>query len=114
MTQLRDACGPVTAICHRAFDLVPNKAVALEQLIELGFSRVLTSGGRGDVPVHLPELTALVKQAGSRITVMPGGGIRLQHIPQVMTIGCTEIHGSFSGVLPQVRQLLAGTSNASG
>jgi copper homeostasis protein len=114
LKQLREACGIVTAVCHRAFDTVPDHRRALDQLIELGFTRVLTSGGPGNVPDHLPALTELVHQAGQRITVMPGGGIRLDHVEDVMRTGCTEMHGSFSGVLPQVRQLCAGIAIASG
>jgi copper homeostasis protein len=106
MKQLKQACGPVTAVCHRAYDAVPDKQCGLEQLIDLGFGRVLTSGGPGTVPEHLPELTELLRHAGSRITVMPGGGIRLTHLQDMIRTGCTELHGSFTGVLPQVRQLL--------
>ncbi len=114
MKQLREACGPVSAVCHRACDTVPDQQLGLEQLIDLGFSRVLTSGGPGTVPDHLPALTKLVQQAGSRITVMPGGGIRLAHVPDVVRTGCAEMHGSFADVLPQVRQLLDGIAIASG
>lgn len=114
MEQLREACGPVTAVCHRAFDTMPDHRLALNYLIDLGFGRVLTSGGPGNVPDHLPALTELVRQAGQRITVMPGGGIRLPHLADVARTGCTELHGSFTGVLPQVRQLLDGIALASG
>ena len=114
MKQLREACGSVTAVCHRAFDTVPDHHLALNQLIDLGFGRVLTSGGPGNVPDHLPSLTGLVQQAGQRITVMPGGGIRLAHVADVVRTGCTEMHGSFTGVLQQVRQLLDGIAIASG
>ena len=61
---------------HRAFDLVPDRAAALETAVALGFERILTSGGAAKAGDALPELAALVKQAAARISVMPGSGVR--------------------------------------
>jgi len=94
---LRGLCGSVPAIFHRAFDEVDDKAAALEELIRLGFTRVLTSGGVGEVPQHLPALKALVKQAKGRIQVMPGGGVRADTAGGVVQFTrCEHLHGSFS------------------
>jgi copper homeostasis protein len=60
---------------HRAFDLVADQAATLEALIDLGFERVLTSGGMPRAAAGAPVLARLVAQAGERITVMPGAGI---------------------------------------
>jgi copper homeostasis protein len=91
------ACGSVPAVFHRAFDEVTDKEAALEELIRLGFTRVLTSGGPGVVPDHLPELRRLVDQAGGRIQVMPGGGVRAEAAAGVVQFTrCQHLHGSFS------------------
>ncbi len=83
-------------VFHRAFDEVPDRAAALELLIELGFSRVLTSGGQPEVVAGIPALRELVAQAGERIVVMPGGGVRAGNLAQVVArTGAREIH--FSG-----------------
>jgi copper homeostasis protein len=95
--KLVTACGPAAAIFHRAFDEVADKPAALEGLIRLGFTRVLTSGGVGSVPDHLPALRKLVAQANGRIQVMPGGGVRADTAGGVVQFTrCEHLHGSFS------------------
>lgn len=94
---LVEACGSVPAVFHRAFDEVEDKPAGLEELIRLGFTRVLTSGGPGTVPEHLPALRALVRQADGRIQVMPGGGVRADTAAGVVQFTrCEHLHGSFS------------------
>lgn len=90
-------CYGVPAIFHRAFDEVKDKQAGLEELIRLGFTRVLTSGGAGPVPDHLPEVRELVRQAAGRIQVMPGGGVTAASAGGVVQFTrCEHLHGSFS------------------
>ena len=78
---------------HRAFDMVTHQEKALETLIELGFDRVLTSGGQQSTPEGIRQIAALVQQAGDRITIMPGGGINENNIEDVIHFtGATEFH----------------------
>ncbi len=94
---IRRLCGPVPVTFHRAFDEVADQPTALEELIRLGFARVLTSGGVGNAPDHLPTLKALVKQAKGRIQVMPGGGVTAEAAGGVVQFTrCEHLHGSFS------------------
>jgi len=80
---------------HRAFDLAPDQAAALEQAIELGFERVLTSGGARTAPEGADRIAALVDQAAGRISVMPGSGLTPTSLPTVMRrTGAGEAHGS--------------------
>jgi copper homeostasis protein len=65
---------------HRAFDLVLDKNGALEEIIDLGFKRVLTSGGENTVEEGLPVLMELLDRANDRITILPGGGLKLTDI----------------------------------
>ena len=60
---------------NRCFDLVPDFSDALEQAVELGFHRVLTSGGEKRAAEGTDRLASLMAQARGRIVVMPGGGI---------------------------------------
>lgn len=84
-------------VFHRAFDLTPDLFEALEALIEIGFTRVLTSGGRAAAsePAALEALAELVRRAGDRIEVMPGGGIRERNVRRVvLRSGCMQVHSA--------------------
>ncbi|MET4674669.1 MULTISPECIES: copper homeostasis protein CutC [unclassified Luteibacter] len=69
------AAGRMGVTFHRAFDLVPDRREALETIIDLGFERVLTSGGMQSAVAGASSIAKLVTQAGDRIVVMPGAGI---------------------------------------
>jgi copper homeostasis protein len=80
---------------HRAFDLAADQAAALEAVIDLGFERVLTSGGMPSAVAGAPLLSRLVAQAGKRITVMPGAGIEPGNIAALReATGAREFHAS--------------------
>ncbi len=79
--------------CHRAFDLVPNAAEALELLIALGFERVLTSGQAPTAYEGRAALRSLVAQAAKRIDIMPGGGISAENVRAIAEeTGATAFH----------------------
>ena len=86
---------PMEVTFHRAFDMTRDLDEALETLIEIGIDRVLTSGGEANVIDGLERITELVRVAGERIAVMPGGGVREENIRRVIdTTGAREIHFS--------------------
>jgi copper homeostasis protein len=81
---------------HRAFDLTPNKREALEQVIELGASSVLTSGGAGTALEGVNAIAALVDQAGEQISIMAGGSIRDHNVRDVVARArVREVHSRF-------------------
>lgn len=85
---------PVTF--HRAFDTVENPLDSLEQLIDLGISRVLTSGGAATAAEGADAIAALVERARGRIGILAGGGIREHNARDVITrTGVVEIHTRF-------------------
>ncbi|QYH35077.1 copper homeostasis protein CutC [Salinibacterium sp. M195] len=82
---------PVTF--HKAFDLVVDHAAALETLIALGIPRVLTSGGASSVLEGADVMAALVAQAGERLTILAGGGVRAHNAQEILNrTGVTELH----------------------
>jgi copper homeostasis protein len=81
MRGLRDLAGDMEVVCHRALDVVPDTERALEQLIDLGFTRVLTAGRRNDVFEAKELFRELFKQAGDRIQILPGGELHLHILP---------------------------------
>ena len=81
------------AVFHRAFDVTPDPMEALEQLIELGFTRVLTSGQEKSVPEGVKLIKKLIVQAGDRIEILPGGGIRPHNIRRIIEqTGTRQVH----------------------
>lgn len=87
------AAGGLPVTFHRAFDSVINMPDALEQLVDLGVSRILTSGGAATALEGAEVIAALVNQAGDRITVVAGGGIREHNVSDVIgRTGVREVH----------------------
>ena len=91
--RLRKLIGDRQAVFHRAFDVTPDPFRALDQLVELGITRVLTSGQEDTVPEGLPLIKRLIEYAGDRIQVLPGGGIKLNSLCQVVeATGSNQVH----------------------
>jgi renalase len=83
------------AVFHRAFDFLPEPLVALDELIELGFERVLTSGGATTAEAGTARLAALVQHAGWQIEVLPGGSIRPETVADlVRATRCDQVHAA--------------------
>lgn len=100
---------------HRAFDLVgPGFEAAVDLAVELGFERILTSGGAPNVTEGLGRLAEVFACAGGRIGVMPGAGVDLDTVALLRArLPLREVHGSCSvpmeGHLREVARLgLAG------
>jgi copper homeostasis protein len=70
---------PLKVTFHRAFDTTPSLPQALEDVIATGTDRLLTSGGQPDVVAGSAALAELVRQAGHRIEIAVGGGLRLEN-----------------------------------
>lgn len=86
---------PMPVAFHRAFDMSNDMEKALEDLIELGIVRVLSSGGATSAFSGMEQLAKLVKQADGRITIMPGAGINAGNIKELYSqTGATEFHAS--------------------
>lgn len=96
MKKLMNAVGDMSVTFHRAFDMCRNPKEALEQIIELGCNRILTSGLEVNAVKGIPMLKELVMQANERIIIMPGCGVNPTNILQIAEeTGATEFH--FSG-----------------
>lgn len=99
--RLVELARPMTVTFHRAFDLARDREGTLEQLVELGVERVLTSGGAADVQAGEEELARLVSQAAGRITVMAGGGVRPGTVARLVEAsGVLEVHLSARAMGP--------------
>lgn len=92
---VRELCGSKSAVFHRAFDVVPQPSTTLEQLIDLGFHRVMSSGQEVNCYNGSALLAKMIQQAAGRIEILPAGGINAFTVADVVTrTGCTQIHAS--------------------
>jgi len=100
MKRLILAAKPLSVTCHRAFDVCREPFVALEQLIDLGCDRILTSGQQATAEQGIPMIAELVKQAADRIIIMPGSGVRETNIAKIEAeTGATEFHTSARSIV---------------
>ena len=92
---------------HRAFDLVPDRQEAIDIAIDLGFERILTSGGKTTAVEGIDELERLIALAADRISIMPGAGINPQTIGTLIPrLPVREIHASCSLAVTEPDQRL--------
>ena len=88
-------------VFHRAIDVVPDWKHALETLIRLGITRVLTSGQESDVFFALDTIAEMIRFAGNAIEILPGAGITLKNAKRVVeATGCKQIHLARHRTLP--------------
>lgn len=86
---------PMGVTCHRVFDATPDPFKALEEIIDCGCERILTSGQKSTAPEGIGMLAELVQRADGRIIVMPGAGVRSSNIESLIKgTGATEFHTS--------------------
>lgn len=117
--ELVELSRPLKVTHHRAFDMTPDPFRAMEEIIELGFDRILTSGHKNTVHEGKELLAELIKKANDRIIIMPGSGISEENILEMKrATAAHEFHltgrkkkeskmqfrkeGIFMGGLPQI------------
>ncbi len=80
---------------HRAFDHTCDPKQALEDIIKLGFNRILTSGQQPTAPQGIALLSELQQQSARRITILAGCGVNESNIKQLfLKTNISEFHFS--------------------
>ncbi|HBE67137.1 MAG TPA: copper homeostasis protein CutC [Planctomycetaceae bacterium] len=83
-------------VMHRAFDQLSDQASGMESLIDIGFDRILTSGGEPTADAGKQQLAELIRQAAGRIEILPGCGVRAFNALGILeATGADQLHGSF-------------------
>lgn len=111
-----EIAAPLPVTFHRAFDECKEPLQVMEQIIDCGCKRILTSGCKPTAMEGAEMLHQLVKQANGRITILAGSGITPENAVELREkTGVPEIHGSCKITRPdgawetdakQVRELL--------
>lgn len=100
-SRLAELAYPMGVTFHRAFDRAANPEKALEDIIDCGFERILTSGQKPTAPEGANFLAKLVKKAEDRIIIMPGSGVRPGNIVDLAkATGAIEFHSSARKNMP--------------
>ncbi len=98
---------PMGVTFHRAFDRCREPEKALEQLIEIGCERVLTSGQEPTAPQGATLIARLQQLAADRIIIMPGSGVRPNNVAALARqTGCVEFHASLRATAPSQMQFV--------
>ena len=86
---------------HRAFDMCADMYQALEDVIELGCERILTSGGKSTAMEGVNVITHLVEKAAGRIKIMPGSGVNEHNVADLVHFTkVQEVHSSAKVKVP--------------
>ena len=93
MKELTALSRPMGITCHRAFDMTRDPMEALDDLIEIGVDRVLTSGQADSALDGAKLIRRLIERARKKIIIMPGHGVKENNLMQVVQeTGATEYH----------------------
>ncbi len=105
LERLTRQCHGLGVTLHRAFDLVPDLAEAVDMAVDLGFERILTSGRSRTVPEGIDDLEMTFELAADRIKIMPGSGVNIGNAGALLDrIPFSEIHSSCAVILPPVSE----------
>jgi copper homeostasis protein len=104
LRRLVDGHRGITWVFHRAFDSVRDPLQALDELVRLGFARVLTSGQASTAFTGAERLRELREYAIGRIEIMPGGGLRAANAAEILRLsGAESLHlGPFVPYLDRI------------
>lgn len=84
------------SVFHRAFDCSDEPECNIQHLIELGCTRILTSGLGANVEKGAELLKLLQEKFGDRIEILAGAGISTENIESIITkTGVIQVHGTF-------------------
>lgn len=92
---------------HRAFDVCRDPKQALEDIIQLGFARILTSGAKNSVTEGMGLIEELLEEAKGRIIIMPGGGSKAEHVSVLKKYpDFSDIHASCKTKTPAANRFV--------
>lgn len=95
---------PLPVTFHRAFDDSADLSKALDDVVQTGATRILTSGGAANALEGAARIANLVSVASQRITIVPGAGINGENILQMAAATrAREFHSGLSSAFPYPR-----------
>lgn len=96
---------PLEVTFHRAIDVTRDVTRALEDVINAGADRILTSGAESTAMAGRQTIRRLKQAANGRIRVMAGGNVRPQNVPEIARAsGVVEYHAALRHAVPASHQ----------
>ncbi len=92
LAEIKSLVGDLPLTCHRAIDVSRDPIQVMEDLIALGFRRILTSGQKDRALDGLEQIAEMVQAADGRIEIMAGSGVNPQNCQQFLQIGVNAVH----------------------
>eukprot|EP00091_Calanus_sinicus_P006340 TRINITY_DN16967_c0_g1_i1.p1 TRINITY_DN16967_c0_g1~~TRINITY_DN16967_c0_g1_i1.p1 ORF type:complete len:195 (+),score=49.56 TRINITY_DN16967_c0_g1_i1:278-862(+) len=93
VTTAKKTLSTVGLTFHRAIDMARDINKSAKTVQQLGFERILTSGGHKTALEGIQTIAELVKEL--ECVVMPGGGINDENLEEIQTkTKCVEFHAS--------------------
>jgi len=87
--------GTKESVFHRAIDVVPDWKKAIDQICDLGITRILTSGQSPSVLEGAQTISEMIQYARGRVEILPGAGIKRNNVKDIVAkTGCTQVHVS--------------------
>mgnify|MGYP001265105222 FL=1 len=83
---------PLPVTFHRAFDMSVNHCKSLEDIIDTGCTRILSSGGAINVDFGFDNLVQLLHRANNRVELIPGSGVNIHNVKKFIDAGFKNIH----------------------
>lgn len=111
-SKLVEIAYPLEVTFHRAFDRAAEPLQALEDVINCGCQRILTSGQVPNAFDGKELMKQLIQQADGRIIIMPGSGVRSNNIRSLVEFtGAEELHSSARKIIPSQMQFTQQSMN---
>lgn len=104
MRQLKEAAGQMEFCVHRAIDMSYNPFETLQELIDLGVTRVLSSGAANTAIEGIELLGKMEEASKGRVQIMAGSGVNAAQIPELWNAGIRHFHASASSLYSSAMQ----------
>ena len=92
MREFRKIAGDRELTCHRAIDVSRDPIQVMEELIGIGFNRILSSGGKNKALDGIENLAELVAASKGRIQIMAGSGVNPVNCLDFVQVGVNAVH----------------------
>lgn len=90
--QIKKEVGDLPLTFHRAIDVSRNPMDILEGIVDIGFSRILTSGCKNKAVEGLEMIGELVHASQGRIEIMAGSGVSPTNCLDFVSVGVDAVH----------------------